>query len=123
MYRSSATTAIETGVLRTWPDRRPRTDSRCCEPMRRPRRSNAMFILTIQAGGGVAAIRCSGATSPFGAALPDVHALDDAERQRDADQRRAAMADERQRDAGDRHDPEHHADVHEQLEQEHRRDP
>ena len=37
-----------------------------------------------------------------------------------ADQRRAAVGDERQRDAGDRHDPDDHPDVDEELEQDHR---
>lgn len=51
----------------------------------------------------------------------------DAENDADAEhiqhQRRAAVADERQRDAGDRHDADHHADVLEHLEHIHAHDP
>ena len=51
----------------------------------------------------------------------------DAEHEPDADhvdeQRRAAVTDERQRDAGDRHQADHHADVLEDLKHEHRHDP
>src|SRR6185436_9211499 len=59
--------------------------------------------------------------SPFGAALADVDALQDSERDGDADQRRAAVADERQRNARDRHHPDHHPDVDHELEQQPRR--
>ena len=45
------------------------------------------------------------------------------ETQREADQRRPAVGDERQRDPGDRHDPEDHPDVDDELEQDHRREP
>ncbi len=40
------------GVLRTTPLFRPRTESRYCDPILRPRRSIATFIRTIHIGGG-----------------------------------------------------------------------
>ena len=42
---------------------------------------------------------------------------------RHAHERRAAVRHERQRDAGDRHDPHHHPDVDDELEQDHRGHP
>src|SRR4051812_45330869 len=60
--------------------------------------------------------------SPLGACLPDVDALHDPQAHRQADQRCAAVRDERQRDPGDRHDPDDHPEVHEQLEEDHRRE-
>src|SRR3712207_8280327 len=47
-----------------------------------------------------------------------VDRLQEAEGQKGRDDRRAAVAHERQRDAGDGHDPEVHADVDEDLEEE-----
>ena len=44
--------AIEMGVLRTSPLFRPRTESKCCDPILRPRRSIATFSRTIHIGGG-----------------------------------------------------------------------
>ena len=49
------------------------------------------------------------------------HALQQAQADEDADQRGAAKADERQRDAGDRQQPDVHPHVDEELEEEHRR--
>jgi predicted PurR-regulated permease PerM len=57
---------------------------------------------------------------PLRTALTDVDALQDPEAGGDADQRGAAVGDEGQGDPGDRHDAGHHADVHEELEEEHR---
>src|SRR5690242_10696811 len=65
----------------------------------------------------------SAGPSPLRPRLADVHALDDPEPDGQADQRRAAVRDERQRDAGDRHDPDDHPEVDDELEQDHRRDP
>src|SRR6185436_13286796 len=48
-----------------------------------------------------------------------VDRLQEAEGQEGGEHRRAAIAHERQRDAGDGHDPEGHADVDEDLEQDH----
>jgi hypothetical protein len=52
MYRLPSSPAIEIGVLRGRPVDRPATVSSCCEPIRRPRRSIAVFKRTIHAGGG-----------------------------------------------------------------------
>src|SRR3954453_8234145 len=65
----------------------------------------------------------AGGRSPAGLGLSDVDALEEAEPSCHAHQRGAAVGDERERDAGDRHDPEHHADVHDELEEDHRGDP
>ena len=54
MYRVPSIVAIEMGVLRTSPLFRPRTESRCCDPIFRPRRSIATFSRTIHIGGGFA---------------------------------------------------------------------
>jgi len=52
MYRLPSIVTIEMGVLRTTPLFRPRTESRYCDPILRPRRSIATFIRTIHIGGG-----------------------------------------------------------------------
>ena len=59
--------------------------------------------------------------SPRLPALAHGDALEDAQAEGDAHQRRAAVGDERQRDARDGHDPEDHADVDQDLEEQHRR--
>src|ERR671938_642716 len=51
-----------------------------------------------------------------------VDGLQEADRQERGDHRRPSVAHERERDAGDGHDPYGHADVDEYLEQEHRDD-
>src|SRR5829696_9178204 len=61
--------------------------------------------------------------SPLRAVLSDVDALHDTEPDGQRHERGATVADERQRDPGDRHDADHHPDVHERLEQEHRGEP
>ena len=52
MYRLPSIVAIEMGVLRTFPLLRPGTESRCCDPIFRPRRSIATFSRAIHIGGG-----------------------------------------------------------------------
>src|SRR5205085_68834 len=52
-----------------------------------------------------------------------VYRLEQPDREQVGDHRRAADADERERDAGDRRDPDRHADVDEDLEQERADDP
>ena len=59
--------------------------------------------------------RSSRSRSPLGARLTHVDALEDPEPDRDAHQRRPAVRDERQRDAGDGHDPDDHPDVDERA--------
>src|SRR5689334_5661243 len=63
----------------------------------------------------------SGALATF-SSMPK-YALQDAQRREQRDQRAAALADERQRHAGHRHEPDVHADVDEHLEQDKRHDP
>ncbi len=53
---------------------------------------------------------------------PHVDALQHPDRGEAQQDRRAPVGQERQRDAGDRHDPDHHPHVHEHLDREHRRD-
>src|SRR6185369_14525576 len=60
--------------------------------------------------------------SPFGTPLADVDALEHPEGDGDADQRGAAVADERQRDAGDGHHADDHPDVDDELEEQPRAD-
>ena len=97
-------------------DRRDPAAGRAGDAARRPRRTTDKAC----SGGAETRARTSRSTQPgrpaagvrplpLRACLPDVDALEDAEPDGDADQRRAAVGDERQRDAGDRHDPDDHA--------------
>ena len=68
--------------------------------------------------------RCAGSGRGGGlleGRLPGLHPhrLQDAHPEQQRDHRRAAVGDERERDAGDRHDPDHHPDVHHDLEEQH----
>ena len=54
MYRVPSRVAIETGVRRSSPLLRPRTERRDCDPIFRTRLSIATFSRTIQEGGGFA---------------------------------------------------------------------
>ena len=56
-------------------------------------------------------------------ALAHEHGLHDTDGQEQGDQGTAAIADEGQREAGDRHEPDGHGDVDERLEPEEREDP
>lgn len=53
MSRVSPTVAMETGVRRGSPVRRPGTVSKACDPIRSPRRSIPTLSRTIQPGGGL----------------------------------------------------------------------
>src|SRR3954454_20428040 len=59
--------------------------------------------------------------SPGGLRLSDVDALEDPETRGHADERGATVGHERQRYPGDGHDTEDHTDVHDELEDDHRR--
>src|SRR3990172_8981790 len=59
--------------------------------------------------------------SPRRSRLAQVDALEDAQADGDADERGAAVRDERERDAGDGHDADDHTDIDQQLEEDHRR--
>ena len=77
--------------------------------------SGASVASSLIARSSVRRARLAARPSPLGACLPDVDALDDAEPDGEADQGRAAVRDERQRDPGDRHEPDDHPEVHERA--------
>ena len=65
MYRLPSIVAIETGVLRISPLFRPRTESRYCDPIFRPRRRIATFSRTIHSGGGFTSDMLGEYAGPF----------------------------------------------------------
>src|SRR5262249_58559856 len=88
MYRSPPRVTIDTGVLRGRPLRRPRTVSRCWEPIARPRRRTDALSRTSHAGGGFGpdGTFMNRPRSPFRPALVDVYALEHAEGQGEPEQ-------------------------------------
>jgi predicted PurR-regulated permease PerM len=73
-------------------------------------------------GGGLAAATTVNQASslPLSPFLVHVDALDDPQPGSEADQRSTAVADKGQGDPRDRHDPDHHAEVHDQVKKDHR---
>jgi predicted PurR-regulated permease PerM len=73
-------------------------------------------------GGGLAAATTvnQARSLPLSPFLVNVDALHDPQAGSEADQRSAAVTDKGQGDPRDRHDPDHHAEVHDQVEEDHR---